>query len=117
MCRTFATIGLVTADEGDLVGDAKVAVQLAHYVRHERGPGIGSELVENSCGGVVLEEDFGHRLGSVVFGGVHVREVGEMLDKQDSAAVAMFINRGDSNVVDSDCPSIRVRLEGEGSGR
>ena len=69
---TFASVGLVPTDERYLVGNTEVVIQLTKNFGHESGSGIRCELVKDSSSGVVLEENFRHCFGRVIFGGIHV---------------------------------------------
>ena len=66
-------------------------IELLENFRHEGRAGVACYLVISTMVAIMLEKSFGRRFGRVILGGVGHPEVGEMLDNQNRALVAVDV--------------------------
>ena len=97
----FGAIGLVSADEGDVVGNAKPKVEITDDVAHKSTARIRKDGGKCSEGAVVLEECGCNSCCCVITDGICEWELCVMLHNEKEANVAIFVSGSNRDVINA----------------
>ena len=99
----FRAIGLMPADEGDVVGNTEPKIDITNDVAHKSTARIRKEVGKCSEGAVVLEECGCNSFCGVITDGIRKWALCVMLHNEKEANVAIFISGSNRDVINANC--------------